>query len=236
MWAPAKRLLFPLLLVVLLFAVAVAASRYASVDWLVKHDTSLRNQIQTHPLTACLVGFLVYLLLSLVPGPAGKSIILGWLYGLLAGVVIVNLALVLAAVVTFIASRHFLQGFVQARLGQRLEPVQRRMQQDGIFYLLTLRLAHVPYSLVNHAAAAGTDVPLRTFWWTTQLGLLPGNIVFVYAGTRLPTLAELVRIGPLGVLDGPMLVALLSSVLAPWLVRKLFHIALPGRRAVRSSP
>ena len=233
MWNLARRLLLPLCIILLLAGVALIASQYASSEWLVERDASLRRTIRAHPVPSFLIGFVAYLLLSLIPGTAGKSIVLGWFFGLLGGVVIVNGALVLASLVTFVVGRHFLHALVQARLKDRLQPVQKRMQQDGAFYLLTLRLAHAPFSIVNYAAAAGTDVSLGTFWWTTQLGLLPGNIVFVFAGTRLPALEELVRVGPLGVLDGPMVLALLSTVLVPWLIRRLFHIAIPMWRSAQ---
>jgi len=236
MFTPAKRLFLPLVIVIMLASLAVIASRYASLDWLVQHDTWIRHKIQANPVSSIAIGFTVYLLMSLIPGTTGKSIVLGWLFGLLIGVVIVNGAMVLAAIVTFVLGRHYLHTMVQARLGKRLRPLQERMQHDGAFYLLILRLAHAPFSIVNYTAATGTHVPLRTFWWTTQVGLLPGNIVFVFAGTRLPTLNKLVQIGPLGVLDGPMIVALLSTVLVPWLTRKAFHIAVPVQKSAQQLP
>jgi uncharacterized membrane protein YdjX (TVP38/TMEM64 family) len=110
------------------------------------------------------------------------------------------------------------------------------MNDDGAFYLLTLRLAHAPFSIMNYAAGAGTDVPLRTFWWTTQFGLLPGNIVFVFAGTRLPDLEVLVKQGPLLLLDGPLIVALAATVFLPWFARKLIRVFSPPRTSKPSLP
>ncbi len=232
MSALAKRILLPVGLISLLAGVAVAASHFTSLDWLVEHDGWLRQQIQEHPVSSFFIGFTVYLLTSLIPGTPGKSIVLGWLYGLLAGVAIVNLAMVLAAVVTFLICRHSLRAAIQDRFGRLLQPVEKRMQQDGAFCLLMLRLAHAPFSLVNYASGAGTDVPLRTFWWTTQLGLLPGNIVVVFAGTRLPTLEELVRAGPAGVLDAPLIAALAGTVAVPWLTRKIYQMTISRRKSV----
>ena len=110
------------------------------------------------------------------------------------------------------------------------------MKDDGALYLLTLRLAHAPFSIMNYAAGAGTDVSFRTFWWTTQLGLLPGNIVFVFAGTRLPSLEALVRRGPLSLLDGPMIIALAATVFLPWLARKMIQLISPPRSTAQRFP
>ena len=216
--------------------IAILASRHTSLDWFVHNERWLRAAIKANPYKSHVLGFLVYLLLSLVPGTAGKSIVLGWLFGLFAGVVIVNSALVAAALATFLLCRHYLYAVVEARFGPYLLPIQRRMKNDGALYLLTLRLAHAPFSIMNYAAGAGTDVPFRTFWWTTQLGLLPGNIVFVFAGTRLPGLESLVQRGPISLLDGPMIAALIATVFLPWLARKMIQRTSLPRNTVQQLP
>lgn len=231
-----RRLLLPLLIVLLLTTLAVLASRYTSLDWFVNNDRWLRVTIAANPFRSSVIAFTVYLLASLVPGTTGKSIILGWLFGLLIGVTIVNTALVLAALVTFLLCRHYLRAAVESRLGFYIRPIQERMARDGAMYLLTLRLAHAPFSFMNYAAGAGTNVPFRTFWWTTQLGLLPGNLIFVYAGTRLPTIEELVRRGPLGLLDGPMIVALAGTMFLPWLARKFIRLFPSSHKAAQQLP
>ena len=223
MQTPARRLRLPMLIVLLIVIIAILTSRHTSLDWFVQNERWLRAAIKANPFKSHVIVFFVYLLVSLVPGTAGKSIVLGWLFGLIAGVVIVNGALVSAALTTFLLCRHYLKSVVEARFGPYLLPIQRRMKDDGALYLLTLRLAHAPFSIMNYAAGAGTEVTFRTFWWTTQLGLLPGNIVFVFAGTRLPGLEVLVQRGPLSLLDGPMIAALIATVFLPWLARKMIQ-------------
>ncbi|MCP4784483.1 MAG: TVP38/TMEM64 family protein [Fuerstiella sp.] len=232
----AKRLLLPFLIVLFLAIIAVLASRYASLDWFVRNDRWLRSVIRANPVASSFIAFAVYLVVSLVPGTTGKSIVLGWLFGLLAGVIIVNTALVAASLVTFLLCRYYLKAEVQSRFGFYLRPIQRQMKSDGTLYLLTLRLAHAPFSFMNYAAGAGTDVSFYTFWWTTQLGLLPGNLVFVYAGSRLPTIEEAIVRGPLGLLDGPMIAALASTIFLPWLVRKVLQLILSRRKEARQLP
>lgn len=231
-----KPLLLPGLIILLLALTATLASRYVSVEWLVRHDQWLRDTIRSKPVTCGIAGYVLYLVASLIPGTAGKSIVLGWFFGLVGGVVIVNGALVSASIVTCVVCRYYLRDAVQSRFGSYLQPLQNRVRDDGAMLLLTLRLAHAPFSLMNYAVGAGTDVSIRTFWWTTQIGLLPGNLVFVYAGTRLPTLEELVLRGPLGLLDGPMIAALAGTVFLPWLVRKAMRQLPSAHRTARQLP
>jgi uncharacterized membrane protein YdjX (TVP38/TMEM64 family) len=232
MQTPVRRLRLPILIVLLMASMSILAERHTSLNWFVDNERWLRETIEANPFKSYCISFLFYLVLSLIPGIAGKSIVLGWLLGLLAGIIIVNSALVAAALTTFLLCRHYLQSVVEARFGPYLLPIQRRMKDDGALYLLTLRLAHAPFSIMNYAAGAGTEVPFRTFWWTTQLGLLPGNIVFVFAGTRLPSLKILVQRGPLSLLDGPMIAALIATVFLPWVARKIIQrVSLPQNAA-----
>ncbi len=236
METPARRIRLPILIVLLMAIMTVLASRYTSMGWFVNNERWLLAAIRANPVRSHIIAFVVYLLISLVPGTAGKSILLGWMFGLLSGVIIVNSALVAAALATFLLCRYYLQAVVKDRFGSYLRSIQQRMKDDGALYLLTLRLAHAPFSIMNYAAGAGTDVSFRTFWWTTQLGLLPGNIVFVFAGTRLPSLEALVRRGPLSLLDGPMIVALAATVFLPWLARKMIQLISPPRSTAQRFP
>jgi len=72
--------------------------------------------------------------------------------------------------------------------------------------------------LVNYCVGA-TAVPLRTFGWTTAIGILPGSMVFAFVGSRIPTLAEIVETGVWQLLD-PMLFAILAAAFAfPIIIR-----------------
>ena len=231
-----RRLVLPICFLILILVFAWLAARYTSLEVLLESEDELRSAIKAFPLAALAMGLAVYAAVSLVPGLTGKSIVFGWLFGLWPAVCIVNLGMTLAGVVSFAAARWLLREAIQDRWGDSLEPVRRRMEADGVWYLLALRFMHAPYNLTNYSAGAMTDIDARTFWWTTQLGLLPGNIIFVYAGARLPTLKYLVEVGPWGVVDGPMIAALLSSIAIPAMTRLLFRSAGRTLQRRQSSP
>ena len=57
--------------------------------------------------------------------------------------------------------------------------------------IFTLRLIpQVPFFVVNVAMGL-TKMRLATFWWVSQLGMLPGTLVFVNAGTQLARIDSL---------------------------------------------
>ena len=206
--------------VVLIIAISgVVAHQYTSLDWLVAEEKHLRQAVQANPVKSWLMGFVLYTGLSLIPGIAGKSIVAGWFFGVVGGVLMVDLALTAAAMITFFASRFIFRESVEARFGVHLVQFRRRVDAQPGFYLLSLRLLHTPFSFLNYAAGATGIVPPRTFWWTTQLGLLPSTIILVYAGTRIPALSVIADKGPLALLDGTLFAGLLATAALPVILR-----------------
>lgn len=216
--------LFAALLCVLYFALR----RHVSLEALTARELELRAWIRSHWLQSAVLGLLAYTLLSLVPGTAGKSLIYGWLYTFWWAVVIVNISLTLAAAITFLISRYVFRDAIQGRFHGYLARLNRRLQRDGPYLVLTLRLVHAPYTLVNYTMGA-TLIPLRTFWWTSQLGMLPGIVLFVYAGSQLPTLQEVTQHGAHTLFEPQVIMAFTLLALIPLAVRKLVERAAPKK-------
>jgi uncharacterized membrane protein YdjX (TVP38/TMEM64 family) len=199
-------------------AVYFALRDYLSLAALVAEEERLRTAVGQRPVASWLVGLGVYVAASLIPGTGGKAIIVGWLFGFLSGLMVVNLGLTIAAVVSFLVVRYVFQAAVHRRFGKMIAQIDEALAREGAFYLLTARLLHLPYTLTNYAAAA-TTVPPHTFWWTTQLGMLPGNVVFVLAGAQMPTLKVLAQQGPWSLINVPLLLSLSLAAFVPMGIR-----------------
>lgn len=219
-----QRILALVGLIVVVATLGIVAHQYSSLQWLIAEETYLLDAVHAHPVRFWLLGFALYLSLSLIPGTAGKSVIAGWLFGFWAGVLMVDVALTTAAMATFFASRFIFREAIDARFGIQLDRFRRKMESDAGFYLLSLRLLHTPYSFLNYASGATSIVPASTFLWTTQVGLLPSTMVFVCAGTRVPRLSVVAEKGPIALLDGPLFAALLASFLLPFILRAIAAI------------
>lgn len=214
-----KRRLLVLLLLVLAVGILYAVyRRYGTVEQLIDQEHRLRAYVNDFPLTSVGIGFVLYVVGSLVPGTFGKAIIYGWLFGFWLGLLVVNLGLTIAAVLTFWAIRYIFQEFAHARLGKLIRRVDGALHERGPLYLLSVRLVGAPYSLTNWVAGA-TTAPTWTFLWTTQLGILPGNVALVLAGARLPSLGEMSGQSVWSVIDIPLLLALSFAALVPVGVR-----------------
>jgi uncharacterized membrane protein YdjX (TVP38/TMEM64 family) len=195
-------------------------STQLSLADLVRHEQSLRSVILERPARTWVVGFALYFLAALVPGTRGKAIVAGWMFGFWPALVLVNLALTAAAEVTFFASRHLVRELVQARYAGWLVHADRILEREGAWYVILLRVVPISFSLTNYLLGA-TRLNGVTYWWATQLGLLPGNVVFVFVGTRLPSLSQLAEHGIWAVFSRDMLLALVVLSLFPFLVDRL---------------
>ncbi len=213
-----QRIVSLIVLLAVVLCLGLAVRFVPDLQWLVDREQALRQAVETAPLLSWILGLAVYILLSLVPGTAGKSVVCGWLFGLWPAVLMVNIGLTATAVLSFLLARFVFAKFVLRGWHDKMRILNGWFQREGAFALLALRMVHAPFTVVNYCAGA-TRIPLRTFWWTTHLGILPGTLVFTFAGTRIPSLKEVVLLGPWALLDGPLLAALGFTAAVPFVVR-----------------
>lgn len=131
--------------------------------------------------------FLLYVLVTAVslPGATVMTLGAGALFGLGWGMLIVSFASSIGATCAFLVARYLLRDTVQRRFGARLQSVNDGVAREGAFYLFTLRLVPLfPFFLVNLLLGL-TPMRALTYYWVSQLGMLPGTLVYVNAGTQL---------------------------------------------------
>jgi pyruvate/2-oxoglutarate dehydrogenase complex dihydrolipoamide dehydrogenase (E3) component/uncharacterized membrane protein YdjX (TVP38/TMEM64 family) len=126
-----------------------------------------------------------------LPGAAIMTLAAGALFGLLRGVVLVSFASAIGATIAFVVARYVLRNFVRHYFEKQSSAVDAGMKKDGAFYLFALRLVPIlPFFLINLAVGL-TAIRVTTFYWVSQLGMLPGTIVYVNAGTQLAQIKTL---------------------------------------------
>ncbi|MGH8072683.1 MAG: FAD-dependent oxidoreductase [Lysobacter sp.] len=168
------------------------------------------------------VFFTVYVAVAAasIPGAAVMTVAAGALFGLFEGTLLVSFASTIGASLAFLVARFVLRDSLRARYGERLKKIDAGIERDGAFYLFTLRLVPVfPFFVVNLLAGL-TSIRLRTFYWVSQLGMLAGTLVYVYAGTQLARIDSLRDVLSPGLLGALVLLGVLP-LLARWLTRWL---------------
>jgi uncharacterized membrane protein YdjX (TVP38/TMEM64 family) len=195
-------------------------NNYVSLDELVDQENRLRAAIAANPWRSFVIGFCIYTVLALVPGTGGKAIAYGWLFGFWQAVTIVTVGLTIAAMAIFLLSRYLIRESIERRYTDFLALMNKHLEKEGAFYLVTLRMIHAPFSIVNPVSGA-SRVQTWIFFWTTVVGLLPANAIWVYVGIRLPSLRELASSGPESFIDLPLIGALVVCGTLPFLIRWL---------------
>jgi uncharacterized membrane protein YdjX (TVP38/TMEM64 family) len=128
--------------------------------------------------------YIIVAALSL-PGAGLMSLAGGALFGLWVGTFVVSFASTIGATVSCFVSRFILRDWVQRRFKDWFVVIDEGIAREGAFYLFTLRLiAIIPFFVINLVMGL-TKMPLRTFYWVSQLGMLAATVVFVNAGKEL---------------------------------------------------
>ncbi len=164
--------------------------------------------------------FLIYIAVTSLslPGAVILTLAAGALFGLVEGTVLVSFASSIGATLAFLASRFVLRDSLRAKYGQRLRAFDEGIERDGSFYLFTMRLVPAfPFFLVNLLAGL-TTLKTGVFYLVSQIGMLPGTIAFVYAGTQLAKIDSLSGILSPGLIGAFVLLGILP-LLMRWLTR-----------------
>ena len=164
--------------------------------------------------------FALYVLVTAlsIPGAAVMTLAAGAIFGLLGGTVLVSFASTLGASLAFITARFLLRDALLSRYGKRMRSFDEGVRRDGGFYLFTLRLVPVfPFFLINILGGL-SSLRLPTFYWVSQLGMLPATVVYVYAGTQLAQLESLSDVLSPGLIGAFALIGLFPLIMR-WLLR-----------------
>ncbi|HEX4780493.1 MAG TPA: FAD-dependent oxidoreductase, partial [Usitatibacter sp.] len=179
-----------LLLVIVALVVAFFAfdlKHYVTLEYFQAQRAAIEGYRDAHPVETAAIFFAVYVAVTglSLPGAAILTLVAGAVFGLLWGVVIVSFASTLGATLAFFASRYLLRDWVQGRFGDKLKAINAGIEREGPFYLFAMRLVPAfPFFAINLLMGL-TPIKARTFYGVSQLGMLAGTIVYVYAGTQL---------------------------------------------------
>jgi len=185
-------------------------NRYLSFEYLQRSQSAFEQLYATQPLAFIASYFGIYVLATALsfPGAVLLSLVGGAIFGLGWGTLIVSFASTLGATLAFLTARYLLRDSLQARFGARLAEFNLGVQNEGAFYLFTLRLVPlVPFFVINLLMGL-TQMKTRTYYWVSQIGMLAGTAVYVNAGTQLAQLKGLQGILSPGLLGSFVLLGL----------------------------
>ena len=167
--------------------------QYFSLDFIKAKQQAFNAYYEQNTVLTLLMFFVVYVLMAALslPGAAIMTVLAGTLFGLITGVIVVSFASTLGATLAFLVARYLFRDTLQARYADKLQLINDGVEKEGPLYLFAMRLVPLfPFFLVN-ILMGFTKLKTATFAWVSQLGMLAGTVVFVYAGTQLAQIDSL---------------------------------------------
>jgi uncharacterized membrane protein YdjX (TVP38/TMEM64 family) len=204
--------------------------QYLTLSYLKGSLDKLKALYENHGLIVIAGYFVIYVLttsLSL-PGASPLGIAGGALFGFWTATLLVSFASTIGATLACVVSRYLLRDWIQNRFGDKIAKVNEGIEKEGAFYLFTLRLIPVfPFWMINLAMGL-TKMSLIKFYWVSQIGMLPGTMVFVNAGKELAKIDSLK-----GIFSPGLIISFALIGIFPIAVKKL--IALYRSKKGKSS-
>jgi uncharacterized membrane protein YdjX (TVP38/TMEM64 family) len=162
---------------------------YLTFENLKEHRESLQQFVDEHYILSVAV-FIAFFVSTafFVPGAIISTIAAGFLFGVIQGIVYVNIGSVTGSVLAFLSSRFLLGDWIQKKYQKQLNYFNNEIERHGHNYLFVLRIIPIlPFFLINYLAGL-TKMSLRRFMLATSIGMLPGSLVYTFAGRQLAEL------------------------------------------------
>jgi uncharacterized membrane protein YdjX (TVP38/TMEM64 family) len=146
----------------------------------------LQDFVNDHYILSVLGFIIIYISTAFfLPGAIPLTIAGGLLFGAFLGAVYVCIGATVGATLAFFSTRYLIGSWIQDKYRNQLKRFNEEIEKNGYYYLLTLRIIPIfPFFLVNFFAGL-TNIPYRIFLWTLLITVLPGTVIYAFAGQQL---------------------------------------------------
>jgi uncharacterized membrane protein YdjX (TVP38/TMEM64 family) len=219
-FTPPRIALLILVFVLIGTYLAFDVQRYLTISALKDAQHWFDAMYVAHPASVTLLFFLTFTALTALtlPGAAVMMLAAGASFGLVWGTVLSTVASATGATLAMLATRYIFRDMVERRYAPRLKALDEGLAKDGVYYLISLRLAPIiPFFILNWLVGL-THVRIWPFFWTSVVGMLAATAAYVNAGTRLATIDSFESIFSPEIVASLAALALLPLLLR-WLVR-----------------
>ncbi|PSQ92104.1 MAG: pyridine nucleotide-disulfide oxidoreductase, partial [Proteobacteria bacterium SW_6_67_9] len=179
--------------------------QYLTLDYFKSQQAAIDRYVGEHPLLSVGIYFVIYVVVTALslPGAAIMTLVGGAIFGLLWGTIVVS------------------------RFQDAMASINAGIRRDGPLYLFMLRLVPAfPFFVINLVMAL-TSLRTLTFFVVSQIGMLPGTIVYVNAGTQIAQIKT-----ASGILSPELLGAFVLLGVFPLIARRIVDW-IKNRRALK---
>ncbi len=223
-----KRVIIALVIIAIIIGVRVfGAGHYITFEEIKRNRDYLRRLVAERYMLFVIGYIFAYILIASLAVPLVSeplSLAGGFLFGALPSAIYINIGATTGASIAFLLARYLFRDWVQQRFQARLAHFNREIEKNGYRYLLSLRLTPLVSFVLVDALAGLSNVRLKTFVWTTSVGIFPASFIYSYAGTHIRYIQS-----PRDIFSRHVLIAL--SILALMPLLPVIYRKIRGRNA-----
>ncbi len=216
------------LALLLLFIGVIVLIRYSPAGSLLtfenlkQHRESLVGFVRHNYAGAVLAFIALYIVTTAlsIPGAGILTLSGGFLFGTIASTMYVIVGATTGASLAFLSARYLVGNRLQDKYQSQFRKFNEEVERNGAHYLLVLRFIPVfPFFLINFLAGL-TKIQIKTFIWTTAVGIIPATAVFAFAGQQIGSINSLSEILSGRVLAAFGVLVLFTLISVVWKRRK----------------
>ena len=210
-----KRLVIAAIIAIIIIGIRFSPlADYFTLQSFKIYKTLIMQAVQNYYLLSVLIYFSVYTIFTAFALPEAGifTIVAGFIFGAIPATIYIVVAATIGSCLAFIMARYLVGDWLQEKYKNRLINFNKRMEQNGIFYFLSLRLFFVIPIFITTILAGLTKLSLFTFFWTTAIGIIPGTFFYAFAGHQLNRIKKVSDIFSLNILLVFLALALLPLI------------------------
>jgi uncharacterized membrane protein YdjX (TVP38/TMEM64 family) len=168
-------------------------SRFVTFESLKEQRDYLQELVDTHYFPSVIAYMVLYSIAVAIcmPFVALLTMAGGMLFGVIPCVLYTTVSATIGATMAFLVIRYVLGDVIQHAYKRQLVSFNKAVEHYGTHFLLAVHLVVIiPFFIINILAGL-TQIRLWTFVWTTAVGIIPGVLLYAYAGKQLGTLEHI---------------------------------------------
>jgi len=209
-----KWILFASILLIAGLLIYVGPDKYLNLEFIKSKLSQLIAYKEANPLLTAFMfsGFYILVVAASIPGALVLTLTCGAIFGFVAGTIIALVSATIGATIVFLLARYLFDDWVQARMGSRVTRIRENFRKEGALYLFSLRLVPaIPFFAINLVMGL-TSIKTSTYFLASLIGMAPGTMVFINAGTQLAKLDSLKGLLSPGLIASFILLAIFPHV------------------------
>ncbi len=160
-----------------------------------------------------------------IPGAIWLTIAGGFLFGLIVGTAVTVVSATIGATLIYLAAKTALRETLVRKAGAWLKRAEAEFHENDVSFMLLMRLVPaIPFFAINLAAAL-LGVRLRTYVWTTLVGIIPGSAVYTWVGAGIDEVISRGETPDLGIIFEPNIlgpiIGLCALAVLPVVIKKI---------------